>query len=79
MIDYNLQAQVLEEFNITDNLKQKISVALDETKIFLDVVFMGGKFTIQKSFTNNYIGLEELEDAKKQFDSEEKVKEYFRL
>lgn len=36
-------------------------------------------FSIDKSFTNNYFGLEQLEATGPQFDTEEKVKEYFKL
>lgn len=69
--------QTIEEVEITDNLKVSTSVTFDETTIFLDVEYMQGKFTIQRSFTNNYIGLEQLEEAKKQFSTEEAVKSYF--
>lgn len=79
MIDYNRQAQIIEEEDITDNLKLTISVTFDETKVFMDINYMDGKFTIQKSFTNNYIGLEELETIRKQFNNEEAVRSYFNL
>jgi len=71
--------QVIEELELADNLKMEVSVTFDETKVFLDVIYLDGKFTVQKNFTNNYIGLAELEEAKKQFNTEEKVKAYFGL
>lgn len=79
MIEHNRQAQVIEENQITDNLKLTVSVTFDETKVFLDVDYLDGKFTLQKSFSNNFIGLEELAEAKSQFNTEESVKLYFGL
>lgn len=76
MIDYR---QKIEEKEITDNLTVSVSVSYDEFNIYLNVDYLNGKFTIEKSFTNNYIGLEELEKAKQQFSSEESVKQYFRI
>ena len=71
--------QVIEELELADNLKMNVSVTYDESKIFLDVLYMDGKFTVQRNFTNNYIGLEELELAKQEFNTEEKVRKYFGL
>ena len=79
MIDYGKQKQVTETLEATDNLKLTTSVTLDEEQIYLDVDFMDGKFTIQRSFTNNYIGLEELGNAIEEFKTEEAVKNYFGL
>jgi len=79
MIDYGKQKQTLEILEITDNLKLTTSVTLDETQVYLDVNYMDGKFTIQRNFTNNYIGLEKLGDAIKEFNTEEAVKNYFGL
>ena len=77
MIEQN--KQVIEEYELADNLKFSVSVTYDESKIYLDISYMEGKFTIQRNFTNNYIGLEELSLTKKEFDSEEAVKNYFGL
>jgi len=71
--------QVIEKYELADKLEVKISVTYDETKVYLDIDYMEGKFTIQRNFTNNYIGLEELESAKTEFSSEEAVKKYFGL
>ena len=79
MVSYNRQRQVVEKNEITENLKVTISVAIDESEVFLDIDYMDGKYTIQKSFTNNYIGLEDLERVREEFDSEEKLKTYFNL
>lgn len=71
--------QVIEQYELADNLKVSVSVTYDESKVYLDIDYMDGKFTIQRNFTNNYIGLEELSSAKKEFGSEEAVKQYFGL
>lgn len=70
-------SQVIEEVDLTENLKHVISVAYDESKVFLEVDYMGGKFTLQRTFVNNYIGVDQMEDARREFDSEDKVKQYF--
>lgn len=79
MLDLNKQAQVIEEKQISDTLRVTTSMSFDELQLYLEVTYMYGKFSVQKSFANNYLGLEKLELAKKEFDSEEKVKQYFRL
>ena len=38
-----------------------------------------GIFSVDKTFNNNYFGLEQLETEAKNFDSEKKVKDYFNL
>lgn len=68
--------QILEEFEITNNLKMSISVTLDEERVYLDVDYMDGKYKIQKIFKNNYIGLEKLSVARNQFNTEESILEY---
>tara|TARA_R100000951_G_scaffold4880_1_gene5561 strand:- start:701 stop:940 length:240 start_codon:yes stop_codon:yes gene_type:complete len=79
MVDYNKQTQVLEKLKVTDNLLLTTSVNFDESQVYLDVDYMDGKFTVQRTFTNNYIGLEELETAMKEFNTEDAVKSYFGL
>lgn len=79
MINYNKQKEVIEKLEITDKLTLSTSVTFDELQVYLDVDFMDGQFTIQKTFDNNYLGLEQLEDAKKEFNSEDAVRAYFRL
>lgn len=71
--------QVIQKYNPTDNLEISVSVTYDESKIFLDVDYLKGKFTLQRTFKNNFIGLEELESDKEHFNTEELVKEYFGL
>lgn len=72
-------AQVIENYEITDNLKMYVSLTFDEEKLFLEVDYLNGKYTIQKTFKNNYIGLELLGNAKKKFSTEQSIKEYFNI
>lgn len=69
--------KVIEEENVTDDLTVTTSIGYDEVSIYLTINYMQGKFTIQKSFRNNYIGLEEFEIEKNKFRTEEDVKKYF--
>lgn len=69
--------KVIEEESVTDNLTVTTSIGYDEVSIYLTVNYMQGKFTIQKSFRNNYMGLEEFEIEKNKFRTEEDVKKYF--
>lgn len=71
--------QIIEENEITENLKVTVSIAFDETKLYLDVNYLQGKFTVQRHFVNNYLGVDELTQTKEAFNSEEAVKAYFGL
>lgn len=77
MIEQN--RQVIEEYEPADNVKIQISVTYDETRVYLDVLYLEGKFTIQRNYPNNYIGLQNLEEDKQEFETEEQVKKYFGL
>jgi len=68
--------QVIEKHQLTVDLKMFVSVTLDEQQLYLDVDYMNGKYKIQKSFSNNYIGLELLSESKLKFETEESVREY---
>jgi hypothetical protein len=65
--------------NLTKNLKIITSISQDEQRIFLQVDYMDGKFTVEKSFSNNYIGLEEFQNEYSNFNTDEKVQQYFGL
>lgn len=78
-MDYNKQKQVLEKLEVTDSLTLTTSVTFDESQVYLDVSFMEGKFTVQRTFSNNYIGLEDLEKTIEEFNTEDAVKSYFGL
>jgi hypothetical protein len=64
---------------INDDLFMTIGVSSDESRINLNVDYKQGKFTIKRSFSNSYLGLEDLETTKELFNTPEKVKKYLRL
>ncbi|MDD5650807.1 MAG: hypothetical protein PHF86_10405 [Candidatus Nanoarchaeia archaeon] len=70
---------VTETKQITEKLVQIISLSPNNENIRLTIQYMNGKYIIDKSFQNNYFGKKELEQAKKNFDTEEKVKKHFNL
>lgn len=70
---------VLEEDQITDNLKLTTSVTFDKAKLYLNVDYMNGKFTVQKYFLNNYKGKEELQKEKNKISNESDVRKYLGL
>jgi hypothetical protein len=74
-----MDGQLIEEKEITDNLKHKTYITYDESKLLLEINYMDGKYTIQKTFKNNYIGLEDYETTRKNFNEEEKILDYFNL
>ena len=76
-MEHNRQTQIIESKDISDNLKIVTSVTFDEKRVYLDIDYMEGKFTIQRNFNNNYIGLEKLSEFKEQFSNEEYVRTYF--
>lgn len=69
----------LEDRQVTDNLLHKISISRDQEDLYLNVDFMHGKFTIEKTFKNNFGGLYMLQQATEKFDSEDKVFRYLRI
>jgi len=71
--------KLIKEENVTDNLTITTSMTYDEQRIFLQVDFMKGKYTLEKSFRNNYLGLEDYDIEYSNLNTEEKVKNYFGL
>lgn len=69
----------LEQTKITDNLLHTLYLSADEDRVFLTVDYMNGKFMIEKSFTNNKMGLDELSIIKNQFNEEDKIRKYLKL
>jgi hypothetical protein len=57
----------------------KMTVVVEKYKIFMNIDYMNGKFTIEKTFPNDYLGKEELESIKKQLNSESKIRKYLGL
>lgn len=76
---YDPTVQLLEEDKISKNLTIKKSTSFSGDTIFLDIIYMNGKFTMQKIFTNTYDGRLELEKTRKEFNTEEKVRKYLGL
>lgn len=70
---------LIEEKQITDKLKHIIMISNDEEIMFLTVDYMNGRFIIEKSFQNHYMGLERMKDATDKLDTEEKIVEYLGL
>lgn len=74
-----MERKDVKEKKISDNLTLITSKSYNEERIYLQVNYNNGKFTIERVFPNNITGYE---DFKKQYDifkSEEKVKEYLGL
>jgi hypothetical protein len=74
-----IEKRLIETKKISRDLKINILMSLDQSTMFLDIFYKEGKFRIQKSFTNNIFGIENMENTVKQFDTDEKVKGYFGL
>ena len=69
----------MDEIEINENLIITTSMSQDESIVYFNIDYMQGKFTIEKTFKNNYFGIEELEMVMSELDSEEKVRKYLRL
>ena len=69
--------KIIKEQDVTDNLQIVTLISYNEENIYLKVDYLKGKFTIEKRFRNNYIGLEEYEEQVNNLNTEEKVKKYF--
>ena len=74
MLDIN---KTLKKTNkITENLTQRLYSYIGMDITILEVDFMNKKFLVEKRFQNNVVGKDELEEAIKNFDSEEKIKKH---
>lgn len=69
----------IKTLKVSDKLILKISQTLEKDSLFLTVVYLGGKFTLEKVFRNNLSGKENMELAIKEFSNEENVKSHFGL
>lgn len=76
MYDYRT---VIEQMELSENLKHKVSISADETLLYLNVDYMDGKFTIERSYKNNTFSLEELAYDREKLDSDDKVRKYLNL
>jgi hypothetical protein len=74
---YEEQVKVLENITITPKLNMSVSMGLNKKKLYLDVFY--GKMSLQRYFPNTLEGKKNLEEVKKLFDSEDKVRKYFNI
>lgn len=70
--------QTIETKQITDNLTHKISISGNESDVYLIVKYNDGKLNllVEKTFRNNYLGLEQLSDIRQKFSTEQYLFEY---
>jgi len=69
----------LEQTRISEDLSYKIQISPDEEVVYLSVNFMNGRFIVEKTFRNNYNGLEKLKKSISLLNTEEKVIEYLKI
>jgi len=77
-MEYELNS-IIDEMIISENLKLTVSQSIKKDYLFLDIDYMKGKFTINKIFLNNYQGKEELDQTIKEFNTEQKIKDYLKI
>ena len=70
---------LIESRDITDKLKHKVSLSGNESMVYLQVDYLNGKFTIEKSYKNNRFDLEEMTKQANSLNTEEKVRKYLKL
>ena len=70
---------VIEKSELTENLIHKVAVSSNEERVYLIVEYMEGHFVIEKTFKNNFTGLEMMRTVSERFDTEEKIREYLNL
>ena len=69
----------IETNEIFPNCKANIYVSLDETKLFFELDYMEGRYKLERTFPNNYLGVEKMEAVKIEFQTESDVRNYFNL
>lgn len=74
-----METAIIENKQITECLKHIIKISYNEERVYLIVDYLNGRFTIEKTFQNNHIGLSEMQEASRLFDTEEKVIGHFNL
>lgn len=70
------ELQKIEEKEITEKLKRTVFRSFDQNNMVLEIAYKK-LFKIERTFTNNIKGIEEMEKTMLEFDSEEKVSKYF--
>ena len=71
--------EIIEEIEITKDLRHIIKMSKDQSKVYLVVTYKKDKLMLERDFNNNYMGLEKLRDKAKEFDTEEKLINYLNL
>ena len=69
---------LLQTKQITKELLQKISISKDQESVYLNVDLMG-RYKIEKTFKNNFVGLHLLELECEKLGTEDKVFRYLRI
>ena len=72
----NLKSK-LETYQLSDNCVINTYITYDENNYVLEIDYMNGKFTAEKTFINNYYGIAEMEEVRTQYRNEDDVKKYF--
>lgn len=70
---------MIEKKIITDNLNYELMSSINNETIYLKVDYMNGKYIVEKTFNNNYLGLARMNKEIIKFDKEEKVIKYLGL
>jgi hypothetical protein len=78
-MDMDFNRLPVKTLKVSDALVLKISQTLEKDSLYLTIVYLGGKFTLEKVFKNNMLGRERLEDAVEFFSNEETIKNHFGL
>jgi len=79
MIDFFSQTKIVREKTVNERLTLIESASLDNTVLYLHVRYMGGKFSTHKIFPNTFDGVSDLKTAKVYFNTEYKVRKYFKI
>jgi len=70
---------LMSEEKLSSDLKHRISMSHDEQIIYLDIDYLDGRYTTQKSFRNNAFELQKLEVTQISLNTDQKVRNYFNL
>ena len=75
MID--ISRVVIARKKLSDDLEHVVYESADKHKIMLQIKL--GKFSLERSFPNTNIGKMDMKELASQYNTEEKVKEYFNI
>jgi len=74
-----MDKKIIKDNQISKNLNHQILLSLNEDKLYLWVTMDNGRFVVAKTFPNNVLGMEKLDLAIKNLNTEEKVLFYLKL